>query len=90
MPHPRTEQLVIPFDQAAALYLERPGVVTGMDLDELGGQLKQAAASELEDDTLVDLLHQCLKGVRGGDADRVRDLLGAIGERLGAHGLGNV
>jgi hypothetical protein len=89
MSHPRTERLVAPFRHAASAYLEGPAVLTGLELVEVAGQRKQAAASELQDDTLVALLHQCLKCVREGDAGRIRDLIGAVGERLGTHGLGN-
>lgn len=82
MTHARTSQLIPVFHQAASAYLARPGVLSGLELSEIASQLKQAAASELRDDTLGGLLHRCLRAVRAGDLPEAQSLIEAIGEHL--------
>jgi HD superfamily phosphohydrolase YqeK len=53
-----------------------------MELDEVAGQLKNAAASKLQDDAVADLLHDYLKCIRAAEAERVWDLAHAIRERV--------
>ena len=85
--YPRTEHLIKPFQQALAAYVAAPGVLAGLALDEVAGQLKQAAASELQDDPLVELLHRTLQAVRAGDAGQVATLGASVARRLEALGL---
>ena len=82
MIHPRTTRLIEPFRAAAAAYRSAPGVLNGLDLAEITSQLKQAAASELRDDALVELLHRCLQAVHAGDAFQAESLITTIGARL--------
>jgi hypothetical protein len=84
---PRTEHLIKPFQQALAAYLAAPALIAGLALDEVAGQLKQAAASELRDDPLVELLHRTLQAVRAGDAVQVATLGASVAHRLEALGL---
>ncbi|MGE5153672.1 MAG: hypothetical protein ACM3ST_06605 [Bdellovibrio bacteriovorus] len=82
MTHPRTARLIVPFKEASAAYLSSPDLLKAMALAEIAGQLKQAAASELRDDTLTALLHRCLQALRAGDAQQTASLVETVSARL--------
>lgn len=59
-------------------YSANPELLTGLALDEVAGQLKQACASELGDPLLQELLHRLLRVIPRGDQAEFHRLLDRI------------
>jgi len=68
-------------------YAENPELLTGLTLDEVAGQLKQACATELKDPVMQELLHRLLRAIPRGDVAEFHRLLDGIRAAALEHGL---
>lgn len=59
-------------------YVENPDVLTGLALDEVTGQFRQACASQLDDPALPTLLHGLLRIIPRRDMGEFHRLLDKI------------
>lgn len=69
------------------VYVDNPELLTGLTLDEVAGQLKQACATELHDPMMQELLHRLLRAIPRGDVAEFHCLLDDIRAAALEHGL---
>jgi hypothetical protein len=75
------------FQELCDAYLENPDVLTGLALDEVVGQLKQAAAGQLQDQEMVRLLFELRRLIPRREPAEFRRLLDAVRNRAIEHDL---
>ena len=68
-------------------YAANPELLTGLTLDEVAGQLKQACATELQDPVMHELLQRLLRSIPRGDVAEFHRLLDGIRAAALEHGL---
>jgi hypothetical protein len=76
------------FFRQARIYLERPGVLAGLELDELTVRARQTALTDLQDVPMGQTLERLLKAIRHADTEQVRQLTGEVAHLARAHGIG--
>ena len=76
------EQVFADFSAKAKCFLDDPGSVTGIDLDDASVTLKRYVLTELHDEELGSMLGRLQKPIRQLDVAAVTDLVSRIEGRL--------
>jgi hypothetical protein len=87
MPNTAAQAKLQAFFRQAQVYLEQPGVLAGLELDELTVRARQAALTDLKDIPMGQTLERLLKAIRHADADQIRELTEAVAEMARPHGI---
>jgi hypothetical protein len=72
---------------AADAYLREPGVLTGLELDEKAGRVRQSCFNRLQDETLGRSVEAVLSHLRRQESEEIRILVDDIAARLKTHAL---
>jgi hypothetical protein len=75
------------FQELCDAYVENPDVLTGLALDDVVGQLKQAAVSQLIDRRMMGLLYDLRRVIPRREPAEFQRLLGEIRDRAIEHNL---
>jgi hypothetical protein len=87
MPDEKAKALFRRFFDRARAYLAKPGVMAGLELDELTARTRQCALTDLKDPPLGRSLEYLLKAIRHEDRARVQELVDEAAGRVGVHGI---
>ena len=77
------QQLMGRFSDAARAFLEQPGPITGIDLDDAAVALKRYVLSELHDQETASLLARFSAQIRALDSAALAEMIADVERRLG-------
>jgi len=75
------------FFRTADAYLADPNVMTGLELDEKAGRVRQHCFSKLKDDSLGQNVEAILGHIRNQESQQIREITDRIAEQLGKHDI---